>query len=106
MGGKAKTEKMSVTLPKELAGEIRSIAPQGEISSFFTEALEHFLAYRKQEIALEKGFGAWTNESHPDLATPEESTAYVRAIREADRERHPKDTKGERRKTWLANLQQ
>ena len=87
MGGKGKTEKMSVTLPRELAGEIRAIASQGEISSFFTEALEHYLAYRKQKIALEKGFGAWKNESHPDLATPEDSTAYVRAVRKADRER-------------------
>ena len=87
MGGKAKTEKMSVTLPKKLASEIRSVASQGEISSFFTEALEHYMAYRKQTIALEKGFGAWRNESHPDLATPEDSTAYVRAIREADKGR-------------------
>ena len=87
MGGKAKTEKMSVTLPKKLAGEIRSIASQGEISSFFTAALEHYIAYRKQSIALEKGFGAWKNESHPDLATPEDSTAYVRAVRKADKER-------------------
>ena len=84
MGGKAKTEKMSVTLPKELAGEIRSIAPRGEISSFFTEALEHYMAYRKQKTALEKGFGAWKNESHPDLVTPDDATVYVRAIREAD----------------------
>jgi hypothetical protein len=87
MGGKARTEKMSVTLPKELAGEIRSNTPKGEISSFFTEALEHYIAYRKQKIAMEKGFGAWKNASHPDLATPEESTAYVRAIRKADSER-------------------
>jgi hypothetical protein len=87
MGGKAKTEKMSVTLPKKLAGEIRSVTSQGEISSFFTEALEHYIAYRKQKIALEKGFGAWKNESHPDLATPEDSTAYVRSIRKADSER-------------------
>ena len=87
MGAKAKTEKMSVTLPKELAGEIRSIASQGEISSFFTEALEHYMAYRKQKIALEKGFGAWKNEGHPDLATPQDSTAYVHSIREADKKR-------------------
>ena len=87
MGGKAKTEKMSVTLPKELAGEIRSIVSQGEISSFFTEALEHYIAYHKQKVALEKGFGAWKSESHPDLATPEDSIAYVRFIREADKER-------------------
>ena len=87
MGGKAKTEKMSVTLPKELAGEIRSIASRGEISSFFTEALEHYLAYRKQKVALEKGFGAWKDESHPDLNTPQDSTAYVHSIREVDRKR-------------------
>jgi hypothetical protein len=83
MGGKAKTEKMSVTLPKELAGEIRTVASQGEISAFFTEALEHYLAYRKQSIALEKGFGAWKDNSHPDLVTPEDSTAWVRGIRTA-----------------------
>jgi hypothetical protein len=87
MGGKARTEKMSVTLPKELASEIRSISPQGEISSLFTEALEHYIAYRKQKIALEKGFGAWKDKSHPDLVTSEDSTAYVCAIREADRKR-------------------
>jgi hypothetical protein len=87
MGVRAKTEKMSVTLPKKLAGEIRSVASQGEISSFFTEALEHYLAYRKQTIALEKGFGAWKNESHPDLVTPEDSTAYVRSVRKADTKR-------------------
>lgn len=82
-----KTEKISVTLPRELAGEIRSIASRGEVSSFFTEALEHYLAYRKQKTALEKGFGAWKEQAHPDLAKPEDSTAYVRAIRQAGRQR-------------------
>ncbi len=87
MGRRGKTEKVSVTLPRELAGEIRSIVAQGEVSSFFTEALEHYLAYRKQEVALEKGFGAWKDESHPDLTTPQDSTAYVHSIREADKKR-------------------
>jgi len=87
MGRRGKTEKVSVTLPKELAGEIRSIVSQGEVSSFFAEALEHYLAFRKQKIALDKGYGAWKSESHPDLATPEDSIAYVRTVREADSER-------------------
>lgn len=87
MGRRGKTEKVSVTLPKELAGEIRSMVSQGEVSSFFTEALEHYLAYRRQKIALEKGFGAWKDESHPDLAIPEDSTAYVHAIRGTDGKR-------------------
>ncbi len=87
MSTRGKTEKVSVTLPRELAGEIRSIVSQGEVSSFFAEALEHYLAYRKQKVSLEKGFGAWKDESHPDLNTPQDSTAYVHSIREADKKR-------------------
>jgi len=70
VGRRGKTEKVSVTLTEELAGEIRSMVSRGEVSSFFAEALEHYMAYRKQRIALEKGFGAWRDEDHPDLATP------------------------------------
>jgi len=87
MSSRGKTEKVSVTLPRELAEEIRSIVSQGGVSSFFTEALEHYLAYHKQKIALEKGFGAWKDKSHPDLATPQDSVVYVHNIREADRKR-------------------
>ncbi|MEK7282062.1 MAG: hypothetical protein AAB037_06925 [Chloroflexota bacterium] len=87
MGRRGKTEKVSVTLPRELAGEIRSIVPQGEVSSFFAEALGHYLAYRKQKVAIEKGFGAWKDESHPDLNTPQDSTAHIHSIREADKKR-------------------
>ena len=87
MSRKGNTEKVSVTLPRELAGELRFIVSQGGVSSFFAEALEHYLAYRKQKVALEKGFGAWKDESHPDLNTPKDSTAYVRSLREADKNR-------------------
>lgn len=84
METRGKTEKVSVTLPGELAREIRSVASPGEVSSFVAEALEHYLAYRRQKVALEKGFGAWKDVSHPDLATPQDSSAYVREIRETD----------------------
>ncbi len=87
MGRRGKTEKVSVTLPRELAGEIRSIVSQGQVSSFFTEALEHYLAYHKQKMALEKGFGVWKDESHPDLNTPQDSTSYVHSTRKTDKKR-------------------
>jgi Arc/MetJ-type ribon-helix-helix transcriptional regulator len=84
---RGKTEKVSVTLPRELAGEIRSLVSQGEVSSFFAQALEHYLAYRKQKLALEGGFGAWKDENHPALNTPQDSTDYVRNLREEDKKR-------------------
>jgi hypothetical protein len=87
MGVRAKTEKMSVTLPKELAGEIRSIVSHGGISSFFTEALEHYISYRKQVIAMEKGFGAWKDKNHPELTASKDTLGYVNAVREAGSER-------------------
>ncbi len=85
MGSRGKTEKVSVTLPRELAGEIRSVVSSGEVSAFVAEALEHYLAFRKQKVALETGFGAWEDKSHSDLITPEDSMTYVRRVRAADK---------------------
>lgn len=87
MPKRGKTEKLSVTLPRELASEIREVVPQGEVSSFVSEAVAQYIAGRRQKVALEKAFGAWKDENHPDLKTPEDSTAFVNSIREADRER-------------------
>ena len=82
-----KTEKLSITLPKELATELRATVPRGKLSAFIAEAAEFYLAWRRQKEALKIGFGAWKARNHPDLKTPEDSTAYVRALREADEDR-------------------
>ena len=84
---RGKTEKISVTLPKEITGEIRATVSQGEVSAFFAEALEHYLAYRRQKTALEQGFGTWRDENHPDLKTVKDSSTYVHNIRKADKKR-------------------
>jgi len=86
MEKRGKTEKISVTLPRELAGEIKSLVSQGEVSAFFAEALEHYLAFRRQKNALAKGFGVWKQDKHPELVTARDTGAYVRSIRE-DKER-------------------
>jgi hypothetical protein len=87
MAKMGKTEKVSVTLPRELTGKIRSMVSQGEVSAFFAEALEHYLLHLKQKLALDEGFGAWKDENHPGLLTSEDSVAYVRSIRENDQKR-------------------
>ena len=83
----SKTEKVSVTLPSKLIAEVRALVPQGEVSSFFSDAVEQFLAHRRQKAAMERGFGAWKSKNHPDLANPEDSTAYVRTLREVGKGR-------------------
>ncbi|MBI2832316.1 MAG: hypothetical protein HYX79_08680 [Chloroflexi bacterium] len=87
MAKKGKTEKVSVTLPTDLAQKVRELVPQGQVSSFVSEAVAHYIAGRRQMEALKKGFGAWKDEDHPDLMTPEDSTAFVRALRASDRGR-------------------
>jgi hypothetical protein len=87
MTRKANSEKISVTLPRELTRQIRALVPRGEVSSFFTQALEHFLAIHRQKIALNKGFGAWGKEFRSDFLTPEDSVLNVRSLRNKDNER-------------------
>ena len=81
------TEKLSITLPQELAAELRKLVPPGEVSAFIADAVRFSLALRRQKEALEQGFGIWSDENHPDLMTPEDSSAYVRKLRETEWER-------------------
>ena len=82
-----KTAKLSITLPKELANEVRLTVPKRRVSAFFAEAIKRYMAQYKQKVALEKGFGAWSSENHPELKTPEDTVIYVRRLREAYRGR-------------------
>jgi len=79
------TEKISVTIPRELAGEIKALIPQGEVSAFFTEALAYYLAFRKQRQSLKNGAGLWKEKDHPDLKTARDTTDYVHMLRKVDR---------------------
>jgi len=87
MVSKGNTEKISVTLPKDLTLEVRSLVARGKVSSFFTEAVTYYLAYHKQKSAIEKSYGIWQDKDHPELATAEDSIKYVRSLRARDSNR-------------------
>lgn len=48
---------------------------------------EDSTAYGRQKQAIETAFGAWKDENHPDLKTPEDTLKYVRHIRNIANER-------------------
>ncbi|MDD5189477.1 MAG: hypothetical protein PHE50_00360 [Dehalococcoidales bacterium] len=79
------TAKISVTIPNDLAIEIKEIIPQGEVSSFFTEALGYYLTYVRQKKALTKGAGIWKDENYPELKTTRDTVDYINLIRKTDR---------------------
>lgn len=53
----AATEKVTLTLPKDLMDTVREIAPQRGISRFVSEALEYFINARRRQ-ALRERLGA------------------------------------------------
>ena len=50
----AATEKVTLTLPKDLMDTVREIAPQRGISRFVSEALEYFIAARRRQALRER----------------------------------------------------
>jgi hypothetical protein len=79
--------KVSVSIPTELDGQVRAIVARGKVSSFYAEAIKHYLLYRKQKIALKAGFGIWNDASHPELNNTQDTQAHIRSIREGDTSR-------------------
>lgn len=80
-------EKVSVFLPKDLVEEIRRTVPEKEVSHFLEEAARWYLPLRRQARAIRIGFGAWRREAHPELSSAEDTTHYLRELRERDRKR-------------------
>ena len=83
----AKTEKLSVTIPKEVAEMLREYVPSGKVSSYIAEILDSHLKWERQKRAIEKYAGAWKDEDHPDLKTPEDTQRWLRELRSRDHER-------------------
>ena len=76
-----KTKRLSITVPVELLDEIAEMVPQGEMSRFLAEAARQYLTRLRQRHGLEKGFGAWSDEQHPELTNAQDTIAYVQALR-------------------------
>jgi hypothetical protein len=77
-------EKLSITLPADLAGEIRDTAGPGGVSGFIADAARYYIRRRKLMSALDLGFGAWTNGRSGDAAR---TASPLRRLREVGRER-------------------
>jgi hypothetical protein len=83
----AKTEKLSITIPTNVAEMLREYVPPGKVSAYVTGILESHLMWERQKRAIEKYAGAWKDEDHPDLKTPEDTQRWLRELRSRDRER-------------------
>jgi DNA-binding sugar fermentation-stimulating protein len=70
-------------MPDDLLEELRRTVPKGQQSKVVAQALERELRRIRFLKNLDKQFGAWTKEPHPELEAGVER--YVRVLRRSTR---------------------
>ena len=66
---RAVKERMNLYITKSLMDDLRRAVPARERTRFVEEVLARELRRRKLREAIEKSFGAWKDEDHPDMMT-------------------------------------
>ncbi len=70
-------ERMNLYITKPLMDDLRRLIPARERTRFVEEVLARELRRRKLKEALEKSYGAWKDEDHPELATAEDIDRWI-----------------------------
>lgn len=76
-----KTERINVTLPRDLLDEIDRVAGTRRRSAFLAEAAREKLARLRFDQAAAHAFGAWRDEDHPELATDADVRRFLEQVR-------------------------
>ena len=66
---RAVKERMNLYITKSLMDDLRRAIPARERTRFVEEVLARELRRRKLRDAIEKSYGAWKDEDHPDMLT-------------------------------------
>jgi len=70
-------ERMNLYITKSLMDDLRKAVPARERTRFVEDILTRELRRRKLLDAIEKAYGAWTDENHPDMKTFEDINRWV-----------------------------
>jgi predicted Holliday junction resolvase-like endonuclease len=83
MAAKAVRERLNLYLSKDVIDDLRRQVPDRERTSFVEETLRRELRRRKLLEAIDASYGAWQDEDHPELATPEDIDRWIEEGRKA-----------------------
>ena len=70
-------ERMNLYITKSVMDELRRTIPARERTRFVEEILARELRRRKLREAIEKSYGAWKDEDHPDMLTAEDIDRWI-----------------------------
>jgi hypothetical protein len=74
---RAVKERMNLYITKSLMDDLRTSVPARERTRFVEDILARELRRRKLLDALEKAYGAWKDEDHPDMKTFDDINRWV-----------------------------
>lgn len=77
----SRTLRINISLPKTVVDELQKMILPRKRSEFIAQATKEKLDILKQQKVLEKAAGAWKDENHPTLNTPEDMALYLRETR-------------------------
>jgi hypothetical protein len=70
-------ERLNLYLPKDLVEALRRYVPARARTQFVIDALDRELHRVRLKEALKASYGAWKDEDHPELATPEDIDRWI-----------------------------
>jgi hypothetical protein len=76
------SRRINVTFPVEVLALVDTVVPPRERNRFIVKAAEEAARREQLRAALKAAAGAWREEDHPELATPDDIDRWVRQLRE------------------------
>ena len=70
-------ERMNLYITKSVMDELRRTIPARERTKFVEEVLARELRRLRLREAIEKSYGAWKDEDHPDMMTGEDIDRWI-----------------------------
>jgi hypothetical protein len=78
---KTATQKITVTIPVDVIAAMDKFIPVRQRSNFIVEAIKEQLDLVEQLSVLEETAGAWSDENHPEMRTPDDIDRWVTELR-------------------------
>ena len=73
-----KTQRINVTFPERLLAELDELVPPRKRSQVIVKATTEYVRRLKLVSTIKETAGAWSEESHPELATPADIDGWIR----------------------------
>jgi hypothetical protein len=76
------TQKITVTLPRQLLKKLDAVVPPRKQSSFIVKAVQEQLAILEQAQAVDEAAGIWQDDDYPELGNDRKIDEWLAQLRQ------------------------